>query len=361
MALRGAVHGSSEPGVPSEAKGGLFRYELAGAGHSVAEVFSGLSSGGKSTVLAETAGKRSLAARLLIDRTQGHGSWDFYRLDQDLFVVTCDFIYDDPRQEILPGEGFLEFSCILSGKLRIWPGERSEALLVDGPSLLLWYQAPGFATRERIEAGSRETSVHLYVRPAHLAALLEQNAISRWPFGPEMTLEGPPQCWYRILPVSANLAYVAKMLVDNTYQGGMRLMYAEAQALALLCEIIRMVDTKSPDSRASPLDADLLKLDQARRILSTQFTPVPKIPDIARSVGLSESKLKAEFKARFGSTVFDFGLGCRMQRALQLLRGSHTSVTEVAYEVGYSHPTTFCAAFRRFYGFLPRQARNERG
>jgi len=35
---------------------------------------------------------------------------------------------------------------------------------------------------------------------------------------------------------------------------------------------------------------------------------------------MSESKLKRTFKSRFGATVFDYGLGCRMHHALQLLR-----------------------------------------
>jgi AraC-like DNA-binding protein len=73
---------------------------------------------------------------------------------------------------------------------------------------------------------------------------------------------------------------------------------------------------------------------------------------------MSASKLKRTFKARFGVTVFDYGLDCRMREALELLRCNHLSVGQVAHRVGYSHQTSFTAAFRHHFGFLPKDARH---
>jgi AraC-like DNA-binding protein len=74
---------------------------------------------------------------------------------------------------------------------------------------------------------------------------------------------------------------------------------------------------------------------------------------------MSESKLKRTFKARFGATVFDYGLECRMRHALELLRCRRMSVGQVAYAVGYRHQTSFTSAFFQFFGFLPSKARTD--
>ena len=84
-----------------------------------------------------------------------------------------------------------------------------------------------------------------------------------------------------------------------------------------------------------------------------------RICDVARTVGMSESKLKRAFKARFGVTVFEYGLECRMRHALELLRCKKMPVGQVAFAVGYRHQTSFASAFRDFFGFLPSSARTD--
>jgi AraC-like DNA-binding protein len=356
MSVTGALRGSVEP-TPTA---GLFRYEIAGAGRSISEVFSGLGQHGRSRVIARSE-DRSMAARFLVDRAQGHGSWDFYRLGSDFFVVNSDFAYDDSRVEVAPGEGLLEFTLTLSGRLHLWPGSQTQPIVIDGPKAFIWYQPVGFTTRERVDAGIRWTSVSLYVRPACLAALLERNGITPWPFYPEMAPDQLTRFWHRLLQPSPGLLSVAKTFLNNSYEGGMRLMYAEAQALEFLCEMMRLIGAESGHATSSMSSHTGCQLDKARRVLSTQFNPSPRIRDLARQVGMSESKLRDTFKERFGTTIFEFGLSCRMLHALQLLRGGHLSVTEVAFEVGYNHPTSFSAAFKRFYGFLPRAAHENEG
>ena len=82
---------------------------------------------------------------------------------------------------------------------------------------------------------------------------------------------------------------------------------------------------------------------------------------LARRVGMSESKLKRAFKERFGTTVFEYGLECRMRHALELLRADSVSICQVAESVGYQHQTSFTAAFRDHFGFLPSEARARGG
>lgn len=356
--MRGSIRGSHQRRAAAAQGRGLFRYELAGPGRSVAEVFSGLRDEKRVELIAEHPERRSHGSRLMLDRTDGHGTWEFYRLEDDLFVVTGDLVYDAPRIERVPGEALIEFHLRLSGRLQM-DLPQSAPLTIEGPSMLIWRQRPGTDITERTEAGLRDTSVTLYCRPEFLRQLAARNGIEHWPLLDEIERDSDKDIWYRQLPLSAGMAYVGRSLLQNPFKGGIRLMHAEAKVLELLCELLHMLGADAPAKGDSRSDDELKRLDAARRILRTQFNPAPRIVDIARAIGMSESKLKRSFKTRFGVTVFDYGLECRMQHALELLSGKHLSVGQVAYAVGYRHQTSFTAAFVEFFGFLPRHARTQ--
>lgn len=98
---------------------------------------------------------------------------------------------------------------------------------------------------------------------------------------------------------------------------------------------------------------DQQKLDEARRLLESHLSAPPSIADIARAVGLSESKLREGFHHRFNSSPQRLLLSLRMQKAWQLLAAG-CQVAEAAYAVGYEHPSNFSAAFSRFFGCAPK-------
>jgi transcriptional regulator GlxA family with amidase domain len=50
-----------------------------------------------------------------------------------------------------------------------------------------------------------------------------------------------------------------------------------------------------------------------------------------------------------------------MRHAHQLLRANSMSICQVAECVGYQHQTSFTAAFRGHFGFLPSEARSRPG
>ncbi|MGH6633270.1 MAG: helix-turn-helix domain-containing protein, partial [Sphingopyxis sp.] len=76
-------------------------------------------------------------------------------------------------------------------------------------------------------------------------------------------------------------------------------------------------------------------------------------PNLARMVGVNQTKLKAGFREVFGVTIYDFIIQQRMRHASQLLLTSEYSVSEVAYQTGYEYPANFTCAFKKYFGALP--------
>ena len=345
----------------STATPGIIRSALVGrepAG-TLRHLFSNLRELTRGELIGEDPSRNAEGTRLRVDRTDGHGSYELYRLDRDLFILTMDCLFDGLREEIVTGEGLLEFHLCLKGRLTMQFPNRPEPVVAQGPCLLLLYQPDGADMSERLEAGVRHIGTSLYCRPSFLSELLQRNGIPESPLLETVQSNDGREVWHQTLPLSTGLHYVATSLLQSPYQRGFRLLHAEAKALELLCQALSpQLDTGADHPTLTT--TVIRQVDAARRILSTQFAPIPRICEVARRVGMSESKLKRAFKEHFGTTICEYSLECRMRYALELLRANSISICQIAECAGYQHQTSFTAAFRDHYGFLPSDARGSR-
>jgi len=353
------VTGNEANAIGAPSPTGIIRSALVGrqpAG-TLRHLFANLRELTRGELIGEDPGRNAEGTRLRVDRTDGHGSYELYRLDRDLFILTIDCLFDSLRTEIVTGEGLLEFHVCLRGRLTMQFPNRSQPVVAQGPCLLLLYQPVGADMRERLEPGIRHTGISLYSRPGFLWELLHRNGIPECPLLHPVQSNDGREVWHKTLPLNAGLYSVATSLLQSPHQRGFRLLHAEAKALELLCQALSPTPNEIDDDRSTLTTTVVGQLDAARRILSTQFTPIPHICGLARRVGMSESKLKRAFKEHFGTTIFEYGLECRMRHALELLRANTMSICQIAECAGYQHQTSFTAAFRDHYGFLPSDAR----
>jgi AraC-like DNA-binding protein len=340
---------------------GLFRRESLsnGPAGTVRNLFADLRHVSRGEIIAENPERHLQGTRLYIDRAQGHGAWELYRLDQDLYVVATNGVYDTTRVETVPGEGLVEFHLRISGSLQMSLPNCPE-LTVKGPSVLMMYQPPGVDVSERLMPRTQDASVTLYCRPGILNELAHRNGIERWPLLEAIERSGPDKVWYRQVEMSPMLLYIGTSLLESPYQRGIRLLHAEAKALEILCEIFATTQSDAGEALQNRTsEGEVRQLEEARRMVASNMKSPLRICDIARATGMSESKLKRTFKARFGVTIFEYGFDHRMRHALELLRCKRMSVGQVAYSVGYRHQTSFASAFQEHFGFLPSKARSE--
>jgi AraC-like DNA-binding protein len=81
----------------------------------------------------------------------------------------------------------------------------------------------------------------------------------------------------------------------------------------------------------------------------------PGLPELARQVGMCQSRLCRCFKEVYGMTPFDYLRNKRIEKAEQLLRRGELNVTQVALSVGYASISHFTKAFKQQTGMLPSQ------
>ena len=70
--------------------------------------------------------------------------------------------------------------------------------------------------------------------------------------------------------------------------------------------------------------------------------------------GINEFALKNGYKTQFGTTVFDYLIGRRLEHARELLVQPTYSIQQVSAVVGYKHANHFSTAFKNRFGTTPR-------
>ena len=104
----------------------------------------------------------------------------------------------------------------------------------------------------------------------------------------------------------------------------------------------------------------MLYIQQAHTILAENFDKHITIPKLARQAGINEAKLKEGFRELYGQSIHTYLQQLRLQKAQQLLLTTNMSVTDITYDIGYSHVTHFTSLFKKETGLTPTEWRQKK-
>lgn len=160
-----------------------------------------------------------------------------------------------------------------------------------------------------------------------------------------------------ILPLCAKTRTVIEALLNHEYTDSHENIFINAQMQLLLLYSTDCMfgekDEKLFECKFLTNDADREKIINAREILLQHIGEPITIKALSRKVAINECYLKKGFKEIFGTTIFDFYQGQRMEHAKYLLFDKGLSVTEVSNLLGYSSISHFSTAFKKHTGIKP--------
>ncbi|MBB6463036.1 helix-turn-helix transcriptional regulator [Flammeovirga kamogawensis] len=117
----------------------------------------------------------------------------------------------------------------------------------------------------------------------------------------------------------------------------------------------RMLKREDNSFNKSLHENDLKLMFNLKEELTQLFDKTPLLPELAKKYGISESKLKRDFKVVFGTTVPRFHQNFRLETAYTILSTEHKSIIEVARIVGFSSTSKFSSIFKKHYGVTPKE------
>ncbi len=165
-------------------------------------------------------------------------------------------------------------------------------------------------------------------------------------------------------PTHRSLVLAEQMLQPPNESAALSDFYRESRAIDLFVEVLRSL--REFRGEGAEICAPLASLDsrswrrmrQLRHWLASEEAMGVPLSVIAKRIGMHESTMQRQFRAAFGSSVAEFVRESALQRARLVLEGGGVSVQEAADHAGYRSAANFATAYKRRFGFTPKQARN---
>lgn len=111
-------------------------------------------------------------------------------------------------------------------------------------------------------------------------------------------------------------------------------------------------------SRASTKKELYARLEAAKQILELQYDQPVRMADVASQAALSEFHFYRSFKTVYGISPHQFLLRRKIERSAQLIAAGELTLTEIAYQAGFSDIHAFSKAFRQHRGSAPSRWMN---
>ncbi|RKH07865.1 AraC family transcriptional regulator [Corallococcus carmarthensis] len=137
------------------------------------------------------------------------------------------------------------------------------------------------------------------------------------------------------------------------YPGGR--LFVDSLAMALAARLFAL---QSPPEASAPKRRHALpawRLRQVVEYIEAHLDEDLTLPELAGVAGFSLSHFKPLFKQATGLPVHRFVLERRVERARLRLMEGRKSLTEIAMEAGFSHPSHMARCLRRFLGMSPTE------
>lgn len=115
---------------------------------------------------------------------------------------------------------------------------------------------------------------------------------------------------------------------------------------------------KPEEISAVPMDQEFLS--KVTEVIEANLTNDQfGVDHLSREVGMSNTHLNRKLNALIGQSTGKLIRSMRMQRAADLLQQQAGTVSDIAYDLGFSTPATFARAFRKQFGKSPSEYAQE--
>lgn len=290
---------------------------------------------------------------------QAFGYFEYCGLEEGLCVTYCEATYMVPLALPIVAENMIRVRIASDGDGEYWMAH-GELLDLKGPSASIIIEPPGQQPAETVCAGHL-LAAEVYIHRDFLTRLYaredrELPAVVRAFISGDLR-----QTVARRLPLSPQLLRMLEDLKICPLEGRGRRLVFRSKAIEILChafDALAHEENCNIIPEASRLAAN--GVVKAQQLLSTNFVDPPSLDDLAQEVGMSRSGLCSAFRQIVGQSVFDHIAELRMQQALAMLTRHDATIAEVAYAVGYSHPSSFSVAFQRYFGTTASEARRRK-
>lgn len=149
---------------------------------------------------------------------------------------------------------------------------------------------------------------------------------------------------------SGAVDYITKPFSFEMLQSRIKTLLLQQESMRNLFQ--KQIEINPKEISATPVDEEFIS--QAIEIVEKNISETEfSVEDLSRALFMSRVALYKKLLALTGKAPLDFIRVIRMKRAAQLMEKTQMTVSEIAYEVGFSNPKYFAKHFKKEYNTLP--------
>lgn len=118
----------------------------------------------------------------------------------------------------------------------------------------------------------------------------------------------------------------------------------------LLLNLVSSANQKTYSREGLPLWVNVIK-----ELLNDRWNELISLKDLSEATGVHPVTISRFFPQYFSCTLGEYMRRLKVERSLELIKTSSTSLTEIAHECGFSDQSHFTRTFKQLTGFLPTQ------
>ena len=146
-------------------------------------------------------------------------------------------------------------------------------------------------------------------------------------------------------------------LIDDSTELPALLYQIKAQELIYL--LFTRLFSRKEEASVSVNREDAERIYAVRARLLSDLSSPPQLPDLARNIGMSATKMKQLFRQIFGDSIYNYYQTARMNEAAHQL--GRLSVSQVGFNVGFTNLSHFARLFEKHHRMKPKRYKDALG
>ncbi|NVJ99438.1 MAG: helix-turn-helix transcriptional regulator [Alphaproteobacteria bacterium] len=279
------------------------------------------------------------------------------RLSDDIYLVASNFVPPSDTGVKSIGEDWIRFHFRIGGKSFSHFNGQTVGNDNAKSASLFFHPKNELACDWLLNTGTPLHFVALWCTRRVFSDLVGGEALGL-PFACRQIASGvAPSFHYQATTMTSGMYRTVQEVLQAPPQTGLRRLYLQSKAYALLYEIASQVKTDMEPVKSGLSERDAARVMQAYEILIDHFVAPPGLDRLARLVGVNRTKLAEGFREMFGASIGELCNELRMDQAWHMLSSTERPIIDVALSLGYEHQANFSTAVKRRFGQTPREIR----
>lgn len=310
---------------------------------------------GLGTVRKRIPGSNSRGVIYDIKPEYGSGSIKAYTLMGNVMLFIFDILFaEDVVTRFDVSSEYFELEYCIDGCIYLQEDKQGETCF--GPNDLSISMSRATQGTVRRRAGQSYQGISITAEKAAVSSYFGSIGMEIWEETIEQLDSQLRSQYYLGVSTSPEIANAFQEIYYCRLPEKSKVLFFESKVMEIIAKIV------SHEARGEEVSEHVLlagfEINQIKKIpdlLMSNLHELPTIGTLSKTLAVNPKKLTKGFKMIYGDTVFSYHRKLCLQRAAFLLLNTDKSVSEIAYDTGYSSPSNFGYAFKKEYGITPLQ------